>query len=686
MKLSWNWLSDYVKVSRSAEEVAEKLTLAGLEVKQVLKIGSDYMLETEVTSNRPDWLSHIGVAREISVLYRRPLLIPKNKIASAKKPSKITSVAVQSKMSCPYYSCMELTAVQTVATPQWMRVRLEVCGVRSVNFVVDTTNYVLLETGQPLHAFDLDRLEGSKIIVRPALKNEKFVAIDNNVYLLTESDFVISDESKAVAIGGVMGGRETEVSETTGNILLESASFNPACIRKTSRNLKLSSDSSYRFERGVDPLGIDFARNRAASIISEHAEVAEIHTPVFKGTVKSEKRKIQVSIPDIAVSLGPVSIKASEAKSMLNSLGIKTKVSNKKIVCEPPTFRPDITMKEDLIEEIARIYGYNRIPETIPSAPLQLPNSNAMIQLSNQLSDTLSEVGLWEVVTYSILNPHDYEKFEPKNQKWVSIDNPRNQNLTLMRPSLSQSMVEVAGRNINMGNASVSIFEIANVYKDSTEILPREIKSLGLLLAGSKKASYLDQKRQYQFSDLKGLIELVCKKAGKPQPSFLKTSEGPECFQKNFCYEIRVDGSMIAFAGLMKLSIADQYRIESEIYYSEISINQLAEIPDVKFSYREISKYPAVERDLSLILDEAIIAENIVNQIRSMSKGLIRGIRVFDLYRSAKLPKGKKSVAFRIEYQSYERTLSAVEVNDLHFSIINELNKQFKAELPSKPV
>ena len=354
MKVSFNWLKDYVKVKAAPERLAEELTMSGLEVKKIDRVSDDVIFETEITTNRPDWLSHIGVAREIHAMTGNSFSLPPIKIKPQAKAESVFAILTPDRDLCPYYSAVLLEDVSWEKTPDFIKTRLEVCGIRSINFIVDVTNFVLLEFGQPLHAFDAELLNGDTISARRAKEGEKITAIDGAVYQLNRNDLIIADLKGPIAIGGVMGGKNSEVNLSTKHILLESAFFSPASVRATARRLALASESSYRFERRVDPAGVDQARDRAVYLIAQHAKIGRL-SPVFRGG-KLPVRPVSISFAysEVRKLLG-TEIPQSKGKSYLTRLGLRVTGAGKKWSVKIPSFRPDLARPVDLIEEMARL-------------------------------------------------------------------------------------------------------------------------------------------------------------------------------------------------------------------------------------------------------------------------------------------------------------------------------------------
>ncbi|PIQ87214.1 MAG: phenylalanine--tRNA ligase subunit beta [Candidatus Omnitrophica bacterium CG11_big_fil_rev_8_21_14_0_20_45_26] len=681
MKLSWNWLQDYITVKAAPEEAALRLTMAGLEVEEVKKIGSDYQLTTEVTSNRPDWLSHIGVARELAALFGGKLKMPSCKLPKSESTERVIQIRTPDSKWCHFYSGVILEGVDQRQTPSWMRERLEVCGIRSINLIVDITNYVLLETGQPLHAFDLNQLQGNTITARHAKAKEKFQALNDIQYELISDDLVIADERGPVALGGVMGGKQSEVTSSTKNILLESAAFSAAAIRRTSRRLKLISDSSYRFERGVDPALVAFARHRAAHLIEELAGVGKIGRTLSSGKLVVKTKRIILAVEEIPRILG-LRIPAAKIKKILISLGIRTSLSGKKLICQIPSSRSDITIPEDLIEEAARIHGYDRIPERLPTLKSTQPQIDPLLSLADEVRNICISFGLQEMVSFSLIAPQSAESLSIEKKQWVTVDNPRNQNLTLMRPSLAVSCLEAVQKNLNVGSKSVRLFEVANRYLSAEEALPLEERMLGIILCGHKAGNWLDPERPYELFDLKGIIASLCQLVQRRNCRFDISKNS--MFVRGQGFDLMHDQKRLGNLGVISQSIKKNFDIDRPVFFAELSLSQLAQIQPQLIKYEDILKFPPIERDLSLVVDLNVRAQDLSNEIMKLGKGLIRSVEIFDLYQGKKMPVGKKSVAFRLLYQSPERTLQAQEVNELHFAIVDALQEKFKASLPTK--
>lgn len=684
MKISVNHLKDFVKLSPPIERIAERLTMAGLEVKKVEPAvgGKDIVFEIEITSNRPDWLSHLGVAREIAAVENLPLKMPELP-APAKRPLPSGwKIELKEREGCPYYTGVLMEGINWTPAPDFMRERLHACGLRSINLIVDITNYVLLEVGQPLHAFDADLLKGREIQIRRAKTDEPMTAIDQSSLKLKDQDLVIADHERPVALAGVMGGVNSEVSERTRNIFLESAFFNPRWVRQTSRRLGIASESSYRFERRVDPQGVDLARDRAIYLIEQYAKPRFISGVLKAGTKPVHFRgRIHLKADEIQKILG-VLLRPSEIMSILTRLGLDVKtISSSGWSVGIPTFRSDLTRPVDLVEEIARIHGYERIPETLPErAPLHSFGHYPRLKLEHRAREFFSGLGFFEAVTFSLIPELGLGR-ETELKDAVSIINPMNKELTWMRPVMAPSLLQVVQKNVSQGAKRVPIFEIANIYRRVGKS-PVEERTLAIAWYGDVRVkNWLDAQREVTFYDMKGLIESFFKNLGiaglhfEPLHHPLLNEAGSEL--------IRANSEALGFLGSVHPRLLKLWDLESEVYFAEISLEKLQHHVIWQKKFKDFPRFPSVERDLSLLVSEEVKAGEIRQEIHRMGQGLVRDIEVFDLFRGGRVPPGHKNVAFHVTYQSLERTLISEEIQKLHSQIAGGLAKKFQATFQS---
>ena len=618
MKISTNWLKEFVTIPPPMEALADRLTLAGLEVKKIESKPEfkDTVFEVEVTTNRPDWLSHLGVAREIRAVDNAGLKLPPAQNPEHRPMPAGWRLDLKDAEGCPYYTACLIEGIEHRETPDWMRNRLAACGVRPVNLIVDITNYVLLEMGQPLHAFDADLLKGKEIQIRRAKPHEKFTALNGTSYELKPDDLVIADRDRAVALAGVMGGEETEVTERTRNILLESAFFHPRPIRKTALRHALSSESSYRFERRVDPEGVDWGRERALWLFRELTG-ARLVSAVLKAGRKPvlEKSKIHLSLDQVKKVLG-VDLKPHQVHSVFTRLGLETKNESQETwVVSVPSYRPDLERPVDLIEEIARITGYDQIPEILPRrAPLDLL-FHPLRDLEERSQDFFAGIGLYETTTFSLVNPKYFSSQGFDAGEFVEINNPIHQELTLLRPSFLPSFLEVLSRNERAGERSVPLFEVAHLYRRKSKASPPvEEKTLGILIAGEQDRGWGDAKRMYNFYDLKGILETYLEFLGVEDYSFQPEKSSLLIHSAL----LRAGQEVIGFLGEVPSALRGEWDLRTKAFFSEVSLERLVRHLPKEKKFKEIPRFPAIERDLSLVVDEKVHVREITGEIESL--------------------------------------------------------------------
>lgn len=680
MKVSVDWLKEYVKVPSPFEKAADSLTMAGLEVEHVAKAeNGDTLFEVEVTTNRPDWLSHIGVAREIAAVNNLALKLPPVITLKKRLPPSGWKVMLKEARGCSYYSGVLIEGLSEWKIPSFIKKRLEAVGLRSINLVVDITNYVLLETGQPLHAFDADRVEGGQIMIRKAKPKEKLVTIDESELELKADDLVIADKTKPIALAGVMGGRDTEVSETTKNVFLESAFFDPAWVRRMAKSYGLTSDSSYRFERRVDPEGVDYARERALELIYRYAKPRLISSVVKVGRKPTQVKKTVMISSDLIERLLGISIKKSQVTSILNRLQLKATPSGKGWKVIIPSYRSDLTRPVDLVEEIARIYGFENIPETLPErAPLE-GQVNEFKRLQNWVRNYLIGAGLYETVTFSLISDKGLEDSDYIKSA-VSIVNPQNKELCWMRPTLITSLLEVIKKNRHAGINSIKVFEIGNRYIEKAKgKQPLERKVLSLAITGHwMPKTWLDAERESSFFDAKGFIVAMLERLGVQEVSF-RDSIHSLLKHESAAQDIYVKNESLGSVGQIKSKLQDDFDLETPVFVAELDLEGLMRHVNWIKPLQLIDRFPPIKRDLSVTVPVETKAADVITLITSRGQGLIRSVDIFDLFEGGRIPKGYKSLGFSVTYQSSEKTLVSDEIQALHQKIADEVAKSFQA-------
>ncbi len=674
MKVSYSWLKDYVDVKLDPAKLAELLTMAGISATSCKKIGGDYILEFEITANRPDCLSVTGIAREAAALLRKKLKLPKELKTGqpASRPAgKPLPITIKNPELCPRYTARIIKNIEVKPSPDWIKERIISVGLRPVNNIVDITNFVLFETGQPLHAFDLDKIKNN-ICVRPAASGEKIITIDNIPRTLTEGTLVIADENGPVAIAGVMGGIETEVTRLTKNILLESAFFNPVSIRRTSRALGITSESSYRFERRVDKGMAPGASARASALIHAIAG-GEIRGFTDTGKKKVYSKTIKVDPKKTAAILG-VPISGKRIAGILKSLEFSVK--NKKDVMQvtPPGFREDIKSEIDITEEVARVYGYENIPLTIAPIVGNTTIKNFANVLEEKIKQTLMRAGLDEIITYSLIKKTAADTMGIDAGEIVSVENPLSIDQEIMRPSVLPGMLGVISRNLNRKAKRLSLFEAGKIYRKKNNGYAEETV-FSVCLCGIRRENWKDGKREFDFFDIKGIFELLFSEIAIKKADFKKdTIEG---FEENTASRVTGGGKIIARLGEVDKKIREKFDIDKKVFYGELYITPLsveAKFPEKK--YKPLSRYPGIRRDISVILGTGFASSDVIGIIGETGKALVKNISLKDCYSGKQIPRGKRGLLFRIEYRSDDRTLEDVEVDRLHSEIKKTLTSK----------
>jgi phenylalanyl-tRNA synthetase beta chain len=670
MKISYNWLKDYCKHDLSVEKLAESLTNAGLVVDTVNPVEDDFCLEVEVTSNRPDCLGFIGVAREVAAIVRGKLDIPDVSYddTNGGNINDITGVTIEDNELCQRYTARIIKDVKIGPSPEWLQRKISSVGLRPVNNIVDITNYVLMESGQPLHAFDSDKLSEGKIIVRRATKGETMEAIDGSKCMLSDEMLVIADSQKPVAIAGIMGGKETEVSDATRNILLESAFFDPRSVRRTSRKLGLMSDSSYRFERRVDPECVDWASRRAVKMILEIAGGQAAEGVIDQNYMEDNKVSVTLKMSRLDGLLG-LQVEKDTAKEILEHLQFRISAETKDgFSVDVPSFRGDVYREIDLIEEVARIHGYDKIPVK-SSIGVKLTQDNQFDKITEKTKNVISGLGFNEVITDSIVgdsqNRHGAIWSETGSLK---ILNPIRQDEDLLRKALVHNLLRVKKHNQNYGVEKTDIYELSKVYlPKGDDQLPEEKECLCIL----GEDGYLA---------LKGVIEAIL--------SHLNIADSLESVHFDFglfssgkSAELRLGDSVLGFIGELSKEVIGDYDFRSKPCVAELDFDILIDKTNLESSYRKIPSFPVVTRDFAVVSDEAVAWAEIKGCIESLKIDYVDDIEFFDVYRGKQIEKGRKSIAFRIIFRADDKTLKSEEVDILQEKILVNLNNSLGISL-----
>lgn len=669
MKFSYNWLQSFFnRRLPKAEKLADLLNMHFAEVEEIKRSGQDYIFDIDIRPNRAgDCFSHIGVAREISAILNYKFNLKANSVFEDKKmrAKDFASVRINNQSACPRYTARIIADVKVGPSPKWLREKLTVCGLRPINNIVDIANYVMLETGQPLHTFDLDKLEGKKLIVRFAKKGERIVTLDEEKYDLDENILVIADAEKPVAIAGIKGGKIPEIDQKTKMVLLESANFNSRVIRRSSKRIDLKTDASSRFEHGIDPNLTELAINRAAFLIKKFAKGRVTQDLIDIYPKKSLPRIIKLDLNYLESLLG-TKVSEKEVKDILQRLDFKIRnVRSKNILeIESPTRRIDVLLPEDLIEEVGRIYGYYKIPSIFPISSLIPPKKNLNVFWEDIVKNSLKEAGFTEIYNYSFISEEDKKKFQYKEKELVELENPLSTDFQYLRPSLIPNLLK--GIKKNQKNFSeIRIFELGKIFRAKSEK-----RMIGGAVTGNG------------FYETKGVIDSLLNNLGigdvcwydehKPTPEDSKQS----IWHHNKCAEVKVGKQEIGFLGEVSSKILNNIGIEGKVVLFDIDFEKLSVLASEEHEYRPISRFPSAVRDLAVLVPGKVRVAQVLNKIYTAGKKIVRDVDLFDIYEGEEISAGKKNLAFHIIYQSEDKTLTSEEINKVQNEIIKNLEKE----------
>ncbi len=669
MIVSWNWLKEYVPLTMTVEELTNRLTLTGLNLEEFHPVGDDVAIDVEVTSNRPDCLGHIGIAREVSVLWDTGLKIPAAKPqAKGLDVAKITSVTVECPDLCPRYTARVIRGVKIGPSPKWLSDRLQTLGIAVINNVVDISNYVMMECGQPLHTFDFKQLAGGKIIVRRAKPGEKFTAINHQSYELAADTCVIADGEKAVALAGVMGGATSEVSDSTVDLLIESADFAPLSVRNTARRLHLHSPSSYRFERRVDPEGIDWASRRCCELILELAGGELAEGVIDFGTQPQPREQVKLRFDQIERVLW-IKIPDGRVRQILKALGNEeTHACDHCVKVVPPSWRADLTREIDLIEEVGRINGYDEIPEDA-GVKMVASTRSREDRVLDQVRDAMTSLGFDEAMTISTVDREWVDAFRPwTTAEPLSTSTPVLRRANCLRQTLLPSLLASRRTNETLFNSVIELFEIASIYLPQTGGLPDQRRMLGLTSGGG-------------FLELKGILETLVT-AIAPGVKLAATSYDAPFFTAGQGAELKLGNQRFGYLGVVSPKGREQFELRGETAVAELDLGVLIEAAVLVRRAKELSPYPPVSRDLNLVVEEKILWADVERIVRAGCGELLEILTFQEEYRSAdKLGPGKKSLLFSIQLRSATGTLTNEEADGVRDKVVAALAQELGGQL-----
>lgn len=688
MLIPVEWLKDFVETPDDPAELADRLTLTGNEIEEIRESEDGPVFYLKLTPNRADMLAMEGAGREIAALYERPFKAVQPGLQATGAAESGVRVDVEAPDLCPRYVARVIRGVKIGPSPEWMKRRLEAAGVRSINNVVDVTNYVMFELGQPLHAFDLKKLAESRIVVRRAQAGEKIVAIDGTEAALQPDMLVIADGERPVAIAGVMGGQDSEVSDDTTDILLEAAYFDPTSVRRTSKRTGVSSPSSYRFERGVDPNGVLRASERAAQLMAELAggTVSETVIDVYPSPIQPKRIPLR---PERCRALLGLDLPDAEICGYLERLGLAVEQETpEQWSVTAPTYRPDLAIEEDAIEEVGRIYGYDRLPETLPGGTTGAGKRSALEELVRSVRGLLTGQGLYEVVTNTLLARTFVEAAQlPVSPVWpaeggstVSLRNPLSEEFDTLRPSLLPGLLMAVQHNLRHGTRDIYLFESGYGTSRIGDGDPQHRMLVSGVLLGSRWSEVWNPDKQgaADFFTAKGTVEALCRGLGVRALEAERTEHA--AFHPGRSAWLAVAGERIGIVGELHPTVAAALDLPRGVYVFELDGQRLLELSDQEYRYEAPSRFPRALRDLAVVVDATVPSGGIERVLRESMGEWARSVRLFDVYAGKPLPEGKVSLAYALELGAEDRTLQDEEVEARLSAARERLRTEYGAE------
>ena len=678
MKISLDWVREYVAVDLARPELLDRLTMIGLVAETVEERDGDVVLDLETYANRPDTLGHLGIAREIGAALGLPLIERDWPLAElAEATAEIADVQIESEALCPRYCGLVVRGVKVGPSPDWLKRRIEAVGLRPVNNVVDVSNYVCFATAQPIHTFDFGRIGGGRVVVRKAKRGETLIDLDGRTLDLATGMLVIADESRPVALAGVIGGQASGVSEATGEVFIESAHFDPVSIRKTAKTLGLSTDASYRFERGSDIAFAPQAARMAASLLCGMGGRAS-RGLIDRAPKPPKPLTVRLRLRRIAELLG-VDVPESFVVDVLGRLGFRAESAAKHSWrVDVPTFRHDVAREADLIEEVARFYGYDRIPSAFTPVDTFDLRVNRRQERLARIRETLLAQGLDEVINWSFADP-DREKAAAGGREAVAIQNPISQRASVLRTTLLPGLLENAAWNLNRGLEGVHVFEMGNVYAWEEE-KHREDLHLGLLSTGLLSgASWAEPAGETDFFVLKGAVEALAE-ALRFEPIAFEEKDHPS-FEPGRALALLYKGQEVGRLGALRAAFAAAASVERTVYAAEIDLAALFEKTPRPFEVAPVPKFPGVSRDLSFLLDRAVPFGEVARVLGKLNQPLLEGFELRDRFAGAPVPADKVSLTVRFRFRHPQRTLVAEEVDRVEQEIVGQLRSALNIQL-----
>lgn len=690
MRVPFGWLRQLVPVILPVEEVADRLTMAGFEVEEIEQVEGETVMGVHINANRGDALSLVGIAREVAALTDNHVSHPPTGVPEGGPDvNTLAKVIVEAPDLCPRYAARVVQGVKIGPSPEWAQCRLTEAGVRPINNVVDVTNYVMLELGQPLHAFDLDTLAGHTIIVRRAQEGEPFTTLDGTARTLNTNNLVIADGQRPVALAGIMGGENTEVTPTTVNILLESAHFDRTSVRKTARAHGLSTESSYRFERIVDPAGVVRAADRAAQLMVEWAG-GTVATGVIDVAQPLVLTRVIALEPEWVNRVLGTDIPAAEMAKILRALELGVQEEGDILSVTIPSFRHDLQQEMDLVEEVARIHGYQHIPTTVPGNITGAGRVAPEMAFESRARELLTAAGLFEGVSFSLI---DYRLLDlmrlpadaPERTQIVPLRNPKSEEYTHLRPTMFVSLLESLRNNARRNIDDVQLFEVGRIFRNTggslrfdytpherrvdrdvrvqdADLLPLEQRTAGIALMGRPwTARWGGGDTEVDFFWMKGILEQFLADMNVVGVSYHPA--GHPTLHPGRTAEVRVGERVVGFFGEVHPRVADSFDLPRRAYLAEINIDALMDVAGAERPQPAQSRFPASQRDIAFLVQIAQPADAVQQAITNAAGGYLESVELFDVYQGAHIPEGQRSLAYRLTFRAEDRTLADTEVD-----------------------
>ncbi|HRH44106.1 MAG TPA: phenylalanine--tRNA ligase subunit beta [Pyrinomonadaceae bacterium] len=684
MNISYNWLKDLVETDLTPQEIAKNLTKVGLAVEGIHPHENDFVFDIDLTSNRGDCLSHLGVARELSAITNSELRVTNYELPDLTNSQLVT---IQDTDLCHRFTARIIKNVKIGPSPKWLVQRLEAIGQRSINNVADITNYVMHELGNPMHAFDFNKLAEKRIVVRRAKEGEKMQTLDEVERTFSEDMLLICDAEKPIAVGGVMGGLHSSISEETTEVLLEVAYFKRESIRQTSRKLKLNTEASHHFERGVDIENLIRASNRATELIIEFAG-GEAGDFVDLYPTKQSEINVELRYEKIKTLTG-LEVSENDTNRILDKLGFQSKTQNPKSkIYTVPTWRHDITIEQDLVEEVARHVGYDKIADELPpsvGAGEYQPNEVRKFHLRQALAN----LGFDEAISYSFIDTKNDDTFElipnlideKTDVKFITLQDSIIEGAVRMRPTLLSGLLDAVRTNLNYQTKNIKLFELGKVFANSSNEggLPKEQELFGLVLTGGEVFEGKSMvTRELDFYDAKGALEMAMNAINLPHLDY--KAKDIKHLRKGQSAEISFKGKTVGTIGRVNDEISAGYKFKQPIFVAEIDLQTLLAEKENAVFYKPLPKFPAITRDVSLLVKRSTNFSEIIQTIKDQGFELCKNVSFVDVYEGKGMADDERSITIRLEYRSEERTLVEVEIEEVHAKILAEIEKQLGAK------